>query len=405
MGHFMADNVLSPAPVARWGGLSSAEFALAVGGFGIGTGEFAIMGLLPQVADDMGVSVPYAGHVISAYAIGVVVGAPLLAVMAAKSSRHSVLLMLMTLFAIGNLASAVAGSFGLLVAARFLAGLPHGAFFGVAALVAAGMAAPHQRARAIGRVMMGLTVATLLGTPLAAWFGQALGWRAAFGIVGAISVLTVVLTWFYVPRDRANSKASPLAELGALGKAQVWLTLGICAIGCGGMFAVFSYITPALTEVAGVSLGTVPIMLSVFGAGMILGNIVGSRLADWSLMSSIGIALVFNLVAYVMFYFTMNTPWMAVINVLLIGGGFAVVPGVQMRLINVSGEAQTLAAALSHSAFNLANALGAWLGGLSIAAGYGWTSTGLVGAMMSVAGIGIFLSSVFLDRSRALRGA
>ncbi|KQS90359.1 MULTISPECIES: MFS transporter [unclassified Rhizobium] len=401
----MADNVLSPAPVARWGGLSSAEFALAVGGFGIGTGEFAIMGLLPQVADDMAVSVPYAGHVISAYALGVVVGAPLLAVLAAKSSRHNVLLLLMSLFAIGNLASAVAGSFNLLVAARFLAGLPHGAFFGVAALVAANMAAPHQKARAIGRVMMGLTVATLLGTPLAAWFGQALGWRAAFGIVGAISMLTVVLTWFYVPRDRTNPAASPLTELGALGKAQVWLTLGICAIGCGGMFAVFSYITPALTEVAGVSLGTVPVMLSVFGAGMILGNIVGSRLADWSLMSSIGIALVFNLVAYVMFYFTMNTPWMAVINVLLIGGGFAVVPGVQMRLINVSGEAQTLAAALSHSAFNLANALGAWLGGLSIAAGYGWTSTGLVGAMMSVAGIGIFLSSVFLDRSRAVRAA
>ncbi len=405
MDHSMADNVLSPAPVARWGGLSSAEFALAVGGFGIGTGEFAIMGLLPQVADDMAVSVPYAGHVISAYALGVVVGAPLLAVLAAKSSRHNVLLLLMSLFAIGNLASAVAGSFNLLVAARFLAGLPHGAFFGVAALVAANMAAPHQKARAIGRVMMGLTVATLLGTPLAAWFGQALGWRAAFGIVGAISVLTVVLTWFYVPRDRANPAASPLTELGALGKVQVWLTLGICAIGCGGMFAVFSYITPALTEVAGVSLGTVPVMLSVFGAGMILGNIVGSRLADWSLMSSIGIALVFNLVAYVMFYFTMNTPWMAVINVLLIGGGFAVVPGVQMRLINVSGEAQTLAAALSHSAFNLANALGAWLGGLSIAAGYGWTSTGLVGAMMSVAGIGIFLSSVFLDRSRAVRAA
>ena len=401
----MSDDALSSIPAARWGGVSSAELALAVGGFGIGTGEFAIMGLLPQVADDLSVSVPYAGHVISAYAIGVVVGAPLIAVLAARFSRHNVLLALMSLFALGNLASAAAGSFGLLVAARFLAGLPHGAYFGVAALVAAGMAAPHQRARAIGRVMMGLTVATLVGTPLAAWFGQALGWRAAFAIVGAISVLTVVLTWFHVPKDRANPAATPLKELGALGKTQVWLTLGICAIGCGGMFAVFSYITPALTEVAGVSLGNVPIMLSVFGAGMILGNIVGSRLADWSLLPAIGIALVFNLAAYVLFYFMMTTPWMAVINVLLIGGGFAVVPGIQARLMDVAGEAQTLAAAASHSAFNLANALGAWLGGLSIAAGYGWTSTGLVGAMMSVAGIGIFLSSVFLDRSASARVA
>ncbi|WP_275788194.1 MFS transporter [Pararhizobium gei] len=394
----MSDHALSSG--ARWGGVSSAEFALAVGGFGIGTGEFAIMGLLPQVADDMLVSVPYAGHVISAYAIGVVVGAPLIAVMAARYSRHSVLLALMGLFAAGNLASAIAGNFGLLVAARFLAGLPHGAYFGVAALVAAGMVAPHQRARAIGRVMMGLTVATLVGTPLAAWFGQALGWRAAFGIVGVISVMTVILTWFYVPKDRANPAASPLKELGALGKSQVWLTLGICAIGCGGMFAVFSYITPALTDVAGVPLASVPLMLSVFGAGMILGNVVGSRLADWALLPAIGIALVFNLAAYVLFYFTMTTPWMAVINILLIGGGFAVVPGIQTRLMDVAGEAQTLAAALSHSAFNLANALGAWLGGLSIAAGYGWTSTGLVGAIMAAAGISIFLVSVLLDGNR-----
>jgi DHA1 family inner membrane transport protein len=401
----MSDDALSSIPVARWGGISNAELALAVGGFGIGTGEFAIMGLLPQVADDLSVSVPYAGHVISAYAIGVVVGAPLIAVLAARFSRHNVLLALMSLFALGNFASALSGSFGLLVAARFFAGLPHGAYFGVAALVAAGMVAPHQRARAIGRVMMGLTVATLVGTPLAAWFGQALGWRAAFAIVGAISALSIVLTWFSVPKDRANPAATPLKELGALGKTQVWLTLGICAIGCGGMFAVFSYITPALTEVAGVSLGSVPIMLSVFGAGMILGNIVGSRLADWSLLPAIGIALVYNLVAYVLFYFTTTTPWMAVVNVLLIGGGFAVVPGIQTRLMDVAGEAQTLAAALSHSAFNLANALGAWLGGLSIAAGYGWTSTGLVGATMSIAGIGIFVCAVLLDRSKATKAA
>ncbi|WP_075291058.1 MFS transporter [Pararhizobium arenae] len=401
----MSDDALSHAPdraalpAARLGGYSIAELALAVGSFGIGTGEFAIMGLLPQVADTFAVSVPDAGVVISAYAIGVVVGAPLIAVMAARSSRRTLLLALMALFALGNLASAIAGSFGLLVAARFLAGLPHGAYFGVAALVAAGMAPPHQQARAIGRVMMGLTVATLLGTPLAAWFGQALGWRAAFGIVGGIAVLTVALVFMHVPKDRANPAASPLKELGALARAQVWLTLGICAIGCGGMFAVFTYITPALTQSAGVPLSSVPMMLSVFGAGMIAGNIVGSRLADWALMPAIGIALVFNLVAFILFYFTMSSPWLAVINVFLIGGGFTVVPGIQMRLIKVAGEAQTLAAALSHSAFNIANAIGAWLGGVSIAAGYGWTSTGVVGAIMGVAGIAIFLVSILIDRS------
>jgi len=400
----MSDDVLSPIPVARQGGgMSLAELALAVGGFGIGTGEFAIMGLLPQVAGDFSVTVPSAGSVISAYAIGVVVGAPLIAVLAARFSRRNVLLVLMTLFALGNLASAVADSFGLLILARFLAGLPHGAYFGVAALVAAGMAAPNQRARAIGRVMMGLTVATLLGTPLAAWFGQALGWRAAFGIVGAISLLTVALTWLYVPKDKPNAAATPLKELGALGKSQVWLTLGICAVGCGGMFTVFTYITPALTEVAGVSLAAVPIMLSVFGAGMILGNIVGSRLADWSLLPAIGLALGFNLFAYVLFYFTMGNPLMAAINIFLIGGGFAVVPGVQTRLMDVAGDAQTLAAALSHSAFNIANAIGAWLGGVAIAAGYGWTSTGLVGAMLAVAGFGIFFTSVFLENAPARR--
>ncbi|KQV44140.1 MULTISPECIES: MFS transporter [unclassified Rhizobium] len=397
----MSDDALSHAPAARLGGYSIAELALAVGSFAIGTGEFAIMGLLPQVADSFAVSVPDAGVVISSYAIGVVVGAPLIAVMAARYSRRSVLLVLMALFALGNLASALAGSFGLLVIARFLAGLPHGAYFGVAALVAAGMAPPNQQARAIGRVMMGLTVATLLGTPLAAWFGQALGWRAAFAIVGGIALLTVLLVSIHVPKDKANPTATPLKELGALARIQVWLTLGICAIGCGGMFAVFTYITPALTESAGVPLASVPMMLSVFGAGMIAGNIVGSRLADWALMPAIGIALLFNLAAFLLFAFTMTSPWLAVLNVFLIGGGFTVVPGIQMRLINVAGEARTLAAALSHSAFNIANAIGAWLGGVSIAAGYGWTSTGLVGAIMGVAGIAIFLTSAMLDRKAA----
>ncbi|MFB2549803.1 MFS transporter [Ensifer soli] len=387
----MSDPRLSTPPVRRVAGVSLPELALAVGSFAIGTGEFAIMGLLPDVADDLGISIPTAGGVISAYAIGVVVGAPLIAVLAAKMSRHVMLLILMTVFAAGNFLSAMAESHGLLLAARFAAGLPHGAFFGMASLVAAGMVAPNQRARAIGRVMMGLTIATLVGTPVAAFIGQLFGWRAAFALVGVIALACAVLTRLFVPRDRPQPGASPLRELGALANLQVWLMLGICAIGCGGMFAVFSYISPALTESAGMSVASVPIMLSVFGAGMILGNIVGSRLADWALLPAIGIALTFNLVAYVLFYFTMSSPWLAVINVLLIGGGFTVVPGIQTRLMDVAGQAQTLAQALSHSAFNIANALGAWLGGVAIASGYGYTSTGLAAAVLGLGGLAIYI--------------
>lgn len=380
-------------------GLRMAEFSLALGGFAIGTGEFAIMGLLPQVAETVSVSVPVAGNVITAYALGVVVGAPLIAVLAARFARRQMLIVLMLLFAAGNLASAFADGFGLLVAARFFAGLPHGAYFGMAALVAAGMAPPHQRGRAVGRVMMGLTIATLVGTPLTAWFGQALGWRSAFFIVGALAALTVLLLWLSIPQDEPEADASPMGELAALLRGQVWLTLGICAIGCGGMFAVFSYIAPTLTDAAHVPIGMVPVMLALFGVGMILGNIIGSRLADWALLPAIGIALGFNLFAYVLFYYTMTNPVLAAINVLFIGGGFAVVPGIQMRLMDVAGRAQTLAVALSHSAFNLANALGASLGGLSIAAGYGWSSTGLVGAGLALLGIAIFLCSILLERS------
>ena len=235
-----------------------AGLALAVGGFGIGTGEFGIMGLLPDVAGDIGVSIPLAGHVISAYALGVVVGAPVIAVLAARLPRRMLLLALMTAFAAGNFASALASDYGWLVVLRFLTGLPHGAYFGVASLVAADMAQPNQRARAVGRVMLGLTVATLLGVPLATSFGQTLGWRAAFAAVGAIGSLAILLIWRFIPAVSADADASPLRELGALRRLQVWLTLGIGAIGSGGMFAVYSYITPMLVDVAGIRESIVP---------------------------------------------------------------------------------------------------------------------------------------------------
>src|ERR1700680_935390 len=374
-----------------------AEFALAVGGFGIGTGEFGIMGLLPDVAGDIGVSIPVAGHVISAYALGVVVGAPVIAVLAAKLSRRMLLLALMTVFVAGNVASALAPDYGWLVLARFLTGLPHGAYFGVGSLIAARMAQPNQRARAVGRVMLGLAVATLVGVPFATSFGQMLGWRAAFAAVGAIGALAILLIWRFVPADAADPDASPLRELGALRRLQVWLTLGIGAVGSGGMFAVFSYITPTLVNVAGIRESLVPFVLCVFGTGMIIGNVAGSRLADRALLPTIGGLIVWNATVLGLLFFTAGHAWLVVINVLLIGTGFAIDPGLQTRLMDVAADAQTLAAALNHSAFNVANALGAWTGGLAIAAGYGWTSTGWVGTLFALGGLGGFAASLLSD--------
>src|SRR6202790_4644173 len=379
-----------------------AELALAVGGFGIGTGEFGIMGLLPDVAGDVSVSIPVAGHVISAYALCVVVGAPVIAVLAAKLSRRMLLLALMAIFVAGNVASALAPDYGWLVVLRFLTGLPHGAYFGVASLVAAKMAAPNQRARAVGRVMLGLAVATLLGVPLATSFGQTLGWRAAFAAVGAIGALAILLIWRFVPADAADADASPFREPGALRRLQVWLTLGIGAVGSGGMFAVFSYITPTLVNVAGIREALVPFVLCVFGTGMIIGNVAGSRLADTALLPTIGGLLVWNAIVLGLLVFTAGHAWLAVANVLLIGTGFAVVPGLQTRLMDVAADAQTLAASLNHSAFNIANALGAWTGGLAIAAGYGWTSTGWVGTSFALGGLGVFATSLLSDGT--LRG-
>jgi MFS transporter, DHA1 family, inner membrane transport protein len=385
----------SPDPRAVQASRSGwAELALGVGGFGIGTGEFVIMGLLPNVAGDLGISVPSAGHIVSAYALGVVIGAPLIAVLAARWSRHRLLLVLMACFAAGSFTSALAPSYLSLIAVRFVAGLPHGAYFGVASLVAASLVPANERARAIGRMMLGLTGATLAGVPLATWIGQTLGWRAAFVLVGAIGVLTCALISRCVPRAGPVKGASPARELKALGRKQVWLTLGIGSVGFGGLFCVYSYITPTLTQVAGLPERYVPFVLVVFGVGMILGNLIGSKLADRALMRTIGGVLIWNAVALSLFSITARHAWMAMIAVLLIGTGVAIVPALQIRLMDVAEDAQTLAAALNHAAFNIANAMGAWLGGVAIASGLGWASTGWVGALLAVAGLLIFAVSL-----------
>lgn len=372
--------------------------ALACGGFGIGTGEFAIMGFLPDVGLSFGVSTPVAGYVISAYALGVVVGAPIIAALAARVSRRSLLLVLMAVFAAGNLLSAFAPDFKSFFMLRFLTGLPHGAYFGVAALVAASMVPYHMRARSVGWVMLGLTIATLAGTPLTAWFGQLLNWRVAFLFVGAIGVLTVVLIWIYLPRDEVAEGTSISGEIGAFFSLQIWLTLAIAASGFGGMFAVFSYIAPVITDVANMPVTMVPVILVIFGIGMNVGNLVGSKFADMSLMGTIGGMLAFNVAIMLMFATTSANPYLLCISVFLVGCTFAAGPAVQTRLMDVAAGAQTLAAASMHSAFNIANALGAWLGGLVIAAGFGYTATGYVGAALSAIGLVVFAVSLMLER-------
>ncbi|WP_439871584.1 MFS transporter [Rhizobium leguminosarum] len=374
------------------------QLALACGGFGIGTGEFAIMGLLPNVADTFSVTTPQAGYVISAYALGVVVGAPVIAVLAAKMARRTLLLTLMLIFAAGNISSAMAPTFESFTLLRFVSGLPHGAYFGVAALVAASMVPVHRRARAVGRVMLGLTVATLLGTPLTTFFGQSLDWQVAFFSVGVLGLLTVALIWFYVPKDRVSEEAGFLRELGAFRRPQVWLTLGIAAVGYGGMFAMFSYIASTTTEVAMLPETAVPIMLVLFGVGMNAGNFIGSWLADKSLLGTIGGSLIYNVVVLTTFSLTAANPYMLGLCVFLVGCGFAAGPALQTRLMDVAADAQTLAAASNHSAFNIANALGAWLGGLVIAAGYGFAATGYVGAVLSFLGLFVFAASLRLER-------
>ncbi len=373
-------------------------FALAVGGFGIGTGEFVIMGLLPDVAKTFDVSIPMAGYVISAYALGVVVGAPIIAVLSARVPRRTLLLWLMGVFAAGNILSAMAPDFWSFTFLRFLTGLPHGAYFGVASLVAASMVPPNKRARAVGRVMLGLTIATLLGTPLATFMGQLLSWRAAFYLVGGIGALTVALVWYFKPKDKVQEGASILRELSAFAKPQVWLTLGVAAVGFGGMFSVFSYIASTTTETAGLSASMVAVVLALFGIGMNVGNIVGSRLADISLKGTIGGSMVFYIIVMLIFANLAQYPIVLYITVFLVGCGFAPAPALQTRLMDVAADAQTLAAASNHSAFNIANALGAALGGLVISWGWGFAATGYVGVLFSLLGLGVFSVSIWLER-------
>lgn len=365
------------------------HFALAVGGFAIGTAEFAPMSLLPEFAAGLGIDEPTAGHVISAYALGVVVGAPLLAVLGARMSRRMLLLVLMGLFALGNLLSAVAPSYEWMLFFRFIAGLPHGAYFGIAALVAASLVPADKRTEASARVLLGLSVATIAGVPLANWLGHAVGWRWAFALAAILAMVTVAMVAALAPRDAADPKASPLRELNALRRRQVWLTLGVGAIGFGGMFAVYAYLASTMLAVTGVGAVEIQIALAVFGAGMVAGNVFVPRFADRALMPTAAALLVWSAVMLALYALAAGHLWLLLIDIFLIGIGGALGPVLQVRLMDVAGDAQALAAALNHSAFNFANALGPLLAGSAIAAGLGFESTGLVGAGLALGGLAV----------------
>jgi len=388
-------SVVAPDPTLRW----LAVFALALGGFGIGTTEFVAMGLLPDIAKNLGVTEPTAGHVISAYALGVVVGAPLIASLTARMERKKLLLGLMVVFTVSNLASMFAPTYGTLMAARFVAGLPHGAFFGIAALVAAHLMGPQNRAKAVAHVLTGLTVATVLGVPVASWLGQQFGWRSAFGLVVAVGLITLAAIWFWLPTMDTMHVTSPLTELSALKRVQVWLALLVGMVGFGGMFAVYTYVSTTLTDVAGLSRALVPLALMVFGLGMVIGNLVGGKMADISVVRGLYLSMTALGIVLALFVFAAHNPWTALAGLFLIGAtGASIGPALQTRLMDVAHDAQTLAAALNHSALNIANATGAWIGGVVIAAGLGYTAPAAAGAMLAVAGLVVLTVSVLLQR-------
>nr|WP_271210440.1 MFS transporter [Rhodococcus wratislaviensis] len=385
-----------PSPSRR-----GAMLALALGGFGIGTTEFASMGLLPAMAAGTGVSEPVAGHFVSAYALGVVVGAPTIAALAARVERRTLLIALMATFVVGNLATALAPGYESLLAARFLAGLPHGAYFGVAALVAAHLAEPGKRAKAVATVMMGLSVANVVGVPATAFFGQILGWRSAFVLVVIIGIVTLVALARLVPPLAGVHVSNPVAELGALSRVQVWMTLIFATVGFGGSFAVYTYISSTLTDVSGLPHAMVPVALMLFGSGMILGNVVGGRIADNAVVPGLFGGMIALICVLALFIVAAHNPVTALIVLFFIGMAVtAIFPAVQSRLMDAAGDAKTLASTLIHGAFNLANAGGAWIGGVVIAAGYGYTAPAAVGALLGVAGLIVLTIAVLLDRRR-----
>ncbi|WP_082491951.1 MFS transporter [Leifsonia sp. Root4] len=399
---------LSPARVRF------ALLALALGGFGIGATEFVAMGLLPNLAADLipglyasdpAAANAQAGWLISAYALGVVVGAPTIAAAAARWPRKKLLLVLLTAFTLGTLASALLPTFGWVLAARFVAALPHGAYFGIASLVAASLMGPGKRARGVALVLSGLTISNVIGVPAITWLGQLAGWRVAYVAVAAIFALTFLAVLLSVPFQPGDKTATMRQELKAFGRAQVWFALGIGAIGFGGLFAVYSYVAPLVTEVTGLGASAVPLVLIVIGLGMTAGNFAGGWAADKSVRRSMFGFYAVMLVALLGLALTAQTVPGLLVFVFLVGGAAAALsPTIQTRLMDVARDSQSIAAALNHSALNIGNALGALLGGLAIAAGFGYVAPVWIGLGLTVLGLMIAVLSFSWDGLRRRRG-
>ncbi|WP_395316180.1 MFS transporter [Variovorax sp. UC74_104] len=378
-----------------------ALLALTAGAFGIGTTEFVIMGLLMQVSTDLHVSITAAGLLISGYALGVAVGAPVLTIATRKLPRKTVLLALMAIFTLGNLACALAPNYEMLMAARVITSLAHGTFFGVGSVVATGLVPPERRASAIAIMFTGLTAATLLGVPAGAWLGLHFGWRSTFWAVTAIGVLAFAVLSVFVPRVKDSAKPAPLREeLAVLARPQVLLGLAMTVLGFAGVFVVYTYIQPLLTQVTGLSESAVSPILLVFGGGLAVGNLLGGKLADRAPMAAVFGTLVALAVVLGAMQFTIGTPFTAVVFVGLLGiASFATVAPMQLRVLEkASGSGQNLASSLNIAAFNLGNALGAWVGGVVIDHGPGLRALGWVAALITLVGLAIALWSRALDK-------
>ncbi|MFJ3161590.1 MFS transporter [Streptomyces kanasensis] len=382
-----------------------ALLALAIGAFGIGTTEFVIMGLLPEVAADYGVSIPTAGFLVTGYALGVVLGAPLMTVLGTRISRKRMLMLLMVLFVVGNVLSALAPTFGAMLAGRVVASLAHGAFFGIGAVVAADLVAPQKKAGAIAMMFTGLTVANVIGVPLGTFVGQTAGWRATFLIVAALGVVGLLGIARLVPEQPRSEGVRLRHELAAFRNVQVLLAMAMTVLGFGGVFAAITYITPMLTEAAGFDDGSVTWLLVLFGLGMVGGNLVGGRFADRALMPMLYVSLGALALLLALFTVTAQDKIAAAVTLTLIGAlGFATVPPLQKRVLDQASGAPTLASAVNIGAFNLGNALAAWLGGLVIAAGWGITAPNGVGALLAGSALALAVLSGALER-RDRRGA
>ncbi|MBC3190001.1 MFS transporter [Pseudonocardia sp. C8] len=383
---------------------SLALAALAVGAFAIGTGEFVIMGLLPDVAGGLGVDIPGAGRLISGYALGVVVGAPLLIAAANRFPRKHVLIALMGGYAAFNVLSAIVPGYGLVLGARFLAGLPHGAFFGIGAVVAGSLVAPDRRARAMATMFAGLTLANVAGVPVGTLLGQQIGWRWVFAVVGLIAAAAAAAVALCVPDVRSAAGVRIGQEMRALARRPVWMALLVATVGGAVLFTTYSYVTPMLTEIAGFTPTEVTLLLALFGVGMTVGNMVGARLADIATLPTIYAALVADAVVALLFVPALQNQATAVIALFTFAvTTFAMVPAVQLRIINAAGDAPNLASGANQAAFNVANAVGAALGGAVIAAGYGYASPNVVAAGLAVVGLGLAVLAGRSEKATARR--